>query len=365
MKTKLNVITILGVLFLNYSCSNKGEITPKIKDINELVFVSGELRWENMYYLTAQTEGVIKKFDFEEGEEVNKKTIVALIDNEANETNEQISKELLAVSEQNYSESAPNLQQLDQSIEIAENKSKQENLQLERFERLWKNQSISKIELENAQLSAKNATASLIALKKQRTSAKLIAKQQLLTTKNQFKNATTQQNYNLIRATEKGTIIKKLKEEGDYVKKGEIIAIIADKKLNEAILYVDESSIEKINLNQLVFIKLYSNKNTIYKGRIKEISPTFDEQKQSFTCKAEFISPLKKSLNGTQLEANILVGTKKHTLLIPRIYLGYGNKVNVKGKKEPVKVKTGIISNDYVEILAGITENTTIVPFKH
>jgi hypothetical protein len=29
--------------------------------------------------------------------------------------------------------------------------------------------------------------------------------------------------------------------------------------------------------------------------------------------------------------------------------MGYGNKVNVKGKEQPVIIKSGIVSTDYVE----------------
>ena len=51
-------------------------------------------------------------------------------------------------------------------------------------------------------------------------------------------------------------------------------------------------------------------------------------------------------------------------LLIPREYVGYGNKVNIKGKDEHVIIKTGIISSDYVEVLGGLTLNDILLPLK-
>ena len=83
----------------------------------------------------------------------------------------------------------------------------------------------------------------------------------------------------------------------------------------------------------------------------------FDTQTQSFICKVTFDAPLVNSLYGTQLEANIFVGEKKNALLIPRNYVGFGNKVNVKGKDQNVIIKTGIISSEYVEVLEGIDKN--------
>jgi len=47
-------------------------------------------------------------------------------------------------------------------------------------------------------------------------------------------------------------------------------------------------------------------------------------------------------------------------LVIPRKYLNFGNMVNVKGGGQ-VKIETGIISTDWVEVISSIDENTTLV----
>lgn len=58
------------------------------------------------------------------------------------------------------------------------------------------------------------------------------------------------------------------------------------------------------------------------------------------------------------------MGEKKNALLIPKSYVGFGNKINVKGKDEYVIVKTGIVSVEYVEILSGIDKDDVILPLK-
>ena len=45
-------------------------------------------------------------------------------------------------------------------------------------------------------------------------------------------------------------------------------------------------------------------------------------------------------------------------------YLGFGNKVKLKGKDEPVVVKTGIISTEYVEILEGVSKDDILEHIK-
>jgi multidrug efflux pump subunit AcrA (membrane-fusion protein) len=142
------------------------------------------------------------------------------------------------------------------------------------------------------------------------------------------------------------------------------LRLSANQKKVEAVLNVDENSIDKVKLGQQVFIKLNTNKNKVLIGKISEILAAFDTQSQSFICKATFDDVIDNSLFGTQLEANILVGEKKNALLVPRNYVGFGNKVNVKGKDENVIIKTGIVSTEYVEVLDGVTKDDILLPLK-
>lgn len=360
MKKILVVITILTL----FSCGKSDEIQPVNQDIKELVFASGQLEWDDSYNLTAQTDGVLQNANFEVGNTVAKGKTIATLDNEINKINAEISQEQLVISNENVTSNAPALTQLEQNIQFAESKYLQDKKQAERYERLNQQNIGSKVEYESAQLAAKNSLSNLNSLKKQYRVILQQAKQQQIATKGQLKSNQVLKKYNSIVVTESGTIIKKLKNNGDYVKKGEVIATIANQTKVEAVLNVDENSIGKVKLGQTVFIKLNTNKNNILNGKISEILSAFDTQAQSFICKVTFDNPLENSLFGTQLEANIFVGEKKNALLIPRNYVGFGNKVKVKGKDESVIIKPGIISTEYVEVLDGITKNDVLLPLK-
>jgi multidrug efflux pump subunit AcrA (membrane-fusion protein) len=357
------IIAIICLIFL-FSCNNKEEIQPINQNIKELVFASGQLEWDDSYSLTAQTDGVLQNATFEVGHTVLKGKVIATINNEINTINAEIAQEQIVISNQNISSNAPALLQLEQNILFAESKFLQDKKQAERYERLNQQNIGSKVEYENAQLNAKNSLSNLNSLKKQYKVIQQQAKQQQISTKGQLQSNQILKKYNSIVVTESGTIIKKHKTNGDYVKKGEVIATIANARKVEAVLNIDENSIGKVKLGQTVFIQLNTNKNTTYNGKITEILSAFDEQSQSFICKVNFDKPFENSLFGTQLEANILVGEKKNALLVPRDYVGFGNKVNVKGKDEYVIIKPGIISTEYVEVLEGIDKNDVILPLK-
>ena len=354
----------LTLVLLFVSCGKKEEVRPIRQDIQELVFASGQLEWDDSYNVIAQTDGVLGKVVFEVGQPVTKGMIIASIDNKVNEVNAESAQEQLVISNQNVTANAPALLQLEQNIQFAQSKYLQDKKQAERYERLQQNNIGSKVEYENAQLAAKNSLANLKALQKQYDVLKQQAQQQLIASRAQLKNNKVLQGYNSVVVAESGTVVKKFKNQGDYVKKGDIIATIGNQQKVEAVLNVDENSIGKVKLGQTVYVKLNTEKSKVYNGKVTEILSAFDVQSQSFICKVTFNEPLAQSLFGTQLEANILVAEKKNALLIPRNYMGFGNKVNVKGKDENVILKIGIISTDYVEVLDGLSEADVLLPLK-
>ena len=357
-------IVILFTLFTVFSCTKSKEEKPIRQDIKELVFASGQLEWDDSYNLAAQTDGVLQNVNLDVGIAVNKGNFIANIDNRTNEINTQTVQEQLVITNENLTANSPQLQQLQQNIAFAESKYQQDKTQEERYKRLYQSQSVAKVEYENMKLNSQNSLSNLNALKKQANQILQTAKQQHITTKGQLRNNQVVQNYNSIQVTESGTVIKKYKTTGDYVRKGDVIATIANSNKLEAVLNVDENSIGKIKQGQSVYVSLNSNKDEIINGKISEILSAFDEKTQSFICKVTFDMPIQNSIFGTQLEANILVGEKKNALLIPRSYMGYGNKVNVKGKDEYVTIKIGIVSTEFVEVLSGINENDVILPLK-
>ena len=362
---KYKLITILVLTTLLFSCSSKNETKTVVQDIKELVFASGTLEWGNSYKLTAQTDGVLTNVDFEIGDAVAKGKLLAKIENNTNLVNTQTAKEQLSISLENLSSNSPALQQVQQNIAFATAKYKQDKLQAERYERLYNTQSVAKAEYENYKLAAENSLSSLNVLKKNYAQLQQQAKQNYIATKGQLKNNEVAQAYNSIVVPQNGTVIEKLKTNGDFVKKGDVIATIADQKLIQAVLNVDETSIAKIKIGQPAYVKLNTDDSKIYNAKITEILAAFDQKSQSFICKAVFDEPLNLTFFGTQLEANIFTKEKKNALLIPRNLMDFGNEVNVKGKDKPVIIKTGIVSSEYVEVLSGITKDDVILPLKH
>lgn len=361
MKTsKLIFPIVAGFIFLN-SCGRNAETAQPIrKNITETVFASGILVPENQYNLTAQSDGYIIDLRFEEGAIVNTGDLLAVIDNKTYDINLHGANQLLHIAQSNTSPNAPALKQIQVNMKAAEQRMKQDELQADRYKNLYETNSVSKLEYENMVLAYENSNANYLAIKENYNLQKQIAEQQLINQQSQSEVNKVLQGNNVLRAVVGGKVYTKMKELGDYVRRGEVIAVIGNPNNLYAKLSIDESSMSKIKLNQKVIIQLNTDKNSNLAGTITEIYPTFDKQTQSFYCKVVFTDLLNFLISGTQLQANIITQEKENILVIPRNFLDYGNKVNVKGEGK-VKITTGFVSNEWVEIISGIDENTILV----
>jgi len=359
-KIKYIIPFISGLLLFNSCGKNTETVKPERKNITETVFASGVLVPENQYNLTAQSDGYLINLNFEEGDIVKTGDLLAVIDNKTYDINSQSADLLLNIAQANTSPNAPALKQVEANMNAAEIKMNQDKQQAERYKKLYESNSVSKLEYENMQLAYENSKANFISLQENYRLQKQIAEQQLISQQSQSGVNKVLQGNNELRAVVGGKVYTKMKELGDYVRRGEIIAVIGNPNNLYAKLSIDESSMSKIKLNQKVVIQLNTDKQTNFAGIISEIYPSFDKQTQSFYCKVVFTDSLNFLISGTQLQANIITQEKENILVIPRNFLDYGNNVTVKGEGK-IKIETGFVSNEWVEIKSGIDENTTLV----
>ncbi|MFY7888791.1 MAG: efflux RND transporter periplasmic adaptor subunit [Spirosomataceae bacterium] len=348
------------------SCKKNEEkpVHPIRQDITETVFASGALEADEKYNLVAQADGYLIQVNFDDGDAVVVNQVLAVIDNKTTILNTEAATAQLKIANLNVTDNAPALQQLQASIDFAEKKLQQDQVQAQRYKNLLESNSVARVEYENAALAVQNSQANLVALKDQYAALKLQANQQQITQKAAKDVNQTTTEYNKVKAIVGGKVLKRYKQLGDFVKRGETIAVIGKTNTIIAKVNVDESSIGKVKLGQAVALQLNTQKGKIYQGVVSEILPMFDDASQSFLCKVSFQTPLDFSIVGTQLEANIVVAEKKNALLIPRSFLDFGNKVSIEGKEEKMLVKTGIISTEWVEILAGLTEKDVLKKLK-
>lgn len=364
MKAKSILIVTLSLSLILNSCGKKTkEGIVERHDIDEIVFASGVLEPENQYNLTAQVEGYLSSLAMEEGDLVSAGQVLGIIDNPQNRITSGSARQLLGIAKDNAAADAPALRQVEANIRAASEKVKQDQVQVDRFRKLFLTNSVSKLEVENTELSLSNSKANLEALQDQLAAMKRNAEQQVVVQRSQSEVNQVMESYNVIRANLPGKVYKRFKQQGDFVRRGEVIAMIGNPTTLHARLSVDEGNIAKLRLGQATTIRLNVDEKKPMKAQLSKIRPAFDEATQSFLVEANFLDSLYFKVAGTQLEANIHTGTHANTLVIPRDFLGYGDVVRVARDSGEVKqaVVTGFVSSQWVEILEGLKEGERIV----
>lgn len=357
----IHLSLFLVFIFSLFSCGKKNNETKPIrKDVTETVFASGTLEPENKYNLIAQSEGYIVELKFNNGDEVKAGQLLAVIDNKTNAINASSTENLTGLAAQNASIEGPTLKQAQASLQLLKEKFEQDSLQFSRYQKLFQSNSVSKLELENMKLAFENSKTNYNNAGQNFKLLKQQTEQQLIIQKSQRDVSGVSNDYNQVKAILAGKIYKKVKEVGDYVRRGDVIAVIGNSGALFAKLNIDENNISKIKLGQETIVELNVEKDKTYKAEISEIIPSFDEPSQSFICKARFTDAISFNISGTQLQANITINSKKNALVIPKTFLGYGNVVKTKDKGN-VTIKPGFISGEWVEVLSGLDENTIIV----
>jgi HlyD family secretion protein len=359
----MNKTTVIAAAFIVAltSCGKKTEeTTPIRKDVTELVFASGLLEADNTYDLKAEVDGYLTKMTFHEGDDIVSGTVMATVDNSENLFNDESSRALYTIAEANTKMNAPALMQAESALQLSDQKNEIDSIQFTRYKLLYEKNAVSKTEYENYLLQFATSKANNRSARENYRLLKQQADQQLINSNTAKNINSSQSSRNSIKAVIGGRVYKKLKEPGDFVRKGDVIATIGDPKFIYAKVNIDEGNIEKVKIGQDAVVKLNVSKTKTYNGRISEISPSFDESTQSFICKIALSDPIEFTIIKTQLQANIIVSQNKNALLIPRKYIDFGGYVHIKGKKEKVKLETKFVSNEWVQVLSGISDNTIL-----
>jgi multidrug resistance efflux pump len=161
-----------------------------------------------------------------------------------------------------------------------------------------------------------------------------------------------------IKATKRGKVLNVFKKHGELAKRGESLAKIGSGK-TIAKLFIAEEDINHVKVGQRSKIALNTNKDHSVDAIVSKIYPSFDFTEQSFILEAEFLQEDNRIFANTQLQANIIIAEKENALVIPVQYLNASNQVTLSDNSF-VTVDVGIRSNNWVEIISGLNETSSI-----
>jgi multidrug efflux pump subunit AcrA (membrane-fusion protein) len=353
-----------ALIFTMASCNHKDAISPERKDIVDAVFASGHTENFNQYTIMANTDGFIANALVLEGDTVKSGQLLFRIESEVQQTQIKNAYTNLDFALTNADSGSPQIQQLQLQIAQARQKLAVDSMNYQRYSRLVRTRAVSMSDFDNAQLNFTNSGSSLAVLQKNLADLRHNLKLNIDNAQAQYDIQLENDKFNYLYSQSPGVVMNVNKKTGDYVKKGDAIATLGT---GSVIIKLDiaEDDIRRVKVGQRTLISLNSSKEQTYHATITKIYPAFNTTDQSFVAEASFDTVPPNLLNGTQLQANIIIRTEKDALIIPSYYLVNDRYVYVTGSKEKRSVDIGIRTLEWTEITGGLQEKDIIIPPKH
>lgn len=207
---------------------------------------------------------------------------------------------------------------------------------LARAEKLSKSGAISKETLDSARSAYKSAVAAADRARAELGFLKLVA-------------------------PEAGTIIRRDGEIGELITAGTPVFWMSGGDALRIETEVDEEDIGLVQNGQKVLIRADAFPGQIFNGIVQSITPKGDPVARSYRVRVS-IEGEHRLMIGMTAETNIITSEKENALMIPASSIKDNFVLIAKnGKVEKVEVKTGIRTQDSIEIISGIEKGTAVI----
>ncbi len=360
---KLSYLFSLLILFLFTACKKQKTTQAIIKDVTEVVYASGTLVPVNSYKIYSQADGQIAKILVSEGEVVRKGQTILIIDNSSQEAKNDASKVMYENALYNYQNGSPFIQEAENILKNLKTKNKNDSVQFFRLKALFAQNIGTKNDLEKAEMAYSLSSNEINTQQQRILKLKLQLEQELKNAKAQYISTSKEANNCLLTSLINGKVYDITKKEGELVRRNDIIASVGQSNTSYVQLWIDEADLLKVKFDQKVLVKTDVDKNKIFFAKISKIYPSLNLDNHSIKVEAVFEKEEPILLANATVEANIIIQEKKNALLIPKKLVLKNDSVQISnnGKIEKVKIKPGIETTEFVEVLEGIDTKTVLI----
>jgi HlyD family secretion protein len=369
----LAVVAVLGAIVIG-NLRSRREKAVKVtiekvqrQDLTSIVSASGEIKPKKNINISAQVPGRIIKIGVEEGDEVKAGDFLLKLDS--------TQYEAIADRDQNFIRAAR------ADLIQAQARLQRDKNSLDRLQKLFADDLISKDQLEAAQSQFDVSAAQTNAIEFQ-------IKQAEASLKSTMDNL-SKTTYN---SPIDGVITSLRVEEGEVAiigtmnNPGTVLLTIADLSVMEVEVEVDETDVIGVSLGQPAKVRVDALPETVFEGKVTEVGSSAivkatggaaTQESKDFKVVVTLDNPDRKLKPGLSASADIIVSERKQALAVPISALVLRDKPNVEKnaaareeegvytvEAERVKfvpVDKGITGGMLIEITSGLAEGQEIV----
>jgi membrane fusion protein, multidrug efflux system len=339
MTSPAALLCMLSLIAVCAGCGDKPQAVPEPRLVNVVrvafggtnsdVGYSGEVRPRYETNLGFRVAGKIVARNVEIGGLVKKGDILARLDPEDQQLNTRGAQSQLAAAKSEYEQSKAELQ---------------------RYTDLYKKEFISKAEFDRRQNEYNVAKARLDQ-----------AQAQLAVTKNQT-------GYTELAADHAGVVTAILIEVGQVVAAGQTVMKLARTDDREVIISIPENRLSELSAARQIDISLWADPSKIYKGKLREVSPSADPVTRTYAAKISALDADPAMKLGMTANVYLRGVQRSVAVMLPATALFQDNghaavwvvdKATSQAKLVPVEV--GEYLEDKVAVLSGLSAGDMVV----
>jgi len=298
-------------------------------DYQDIVQTMGNIKGEKEIEMKFEIQGILKFFNFLEGERVTKGEIVAEID----------PKDYLQ-----------RLKYAETKLKSAQAEMTKKRKEYQMYKELYDIEAIIKLKLEQAALEYEQTRLEVEA-----------KKQELEFSKMELDKTRYYAPYDCV-------VGRQFVDPGTLVFTNTRVGILVDAKTAIAEVGIVEREIQKLSIGQVANLYVDAYQGTIFTGVITSIQPMVAEKSRTVVVKISVDNPEEHLLSGMFARAEIIIFDKKDVMMVPRITLQeVDNKfqlliVDPKNNQAKARdVELGYSTDEYAEIISGVSPDDFVI----
>lgn len=352
-------VTFLLVVLSIFSCGEKQEgIQAEYKSITHSIYASVVVKPSSYYTVYPQQSGIISEVFVTEGDTVYAGQKIGSMQKDNIEVNKEKAIIQYQLAESKLFGKSNTLKSILSEISALKSQVRFDSINYFKNLELLEEGVVSESTVDNYKLKYDLSGQQLNSLEERYNQEKKYLNNSLKMSKADLKAANISLNDSYLYSLVDGKIYNVHKEIGEFISPQTPFAEIGSRDQFVLEMHVDEEDITKIKVGQRVIVSLEAYPDTTFDCEVSKIYPQKDLKNETFVLEGIFLEKPKALLSGMSGESNIIIKQAENVLVIPRSYLSNQNEVKTDdGMKE---VKVGLKSLEFVEILGGIDEKTTI-----
>ena len=350
----------MALLILGTGCTHRQDtITPALGAITESVYANGLVKAAGQYQVYPTVNGTVLALLVKEGDTVKAGQTLMQIDDRASNLSTGSADAQLRLLERNVREEGPVLTRLRAAVDQARDKYALDSTNYTRQDALWAQGIGSKVELDQRKLAYTSSKASFSMATKALAENREQLRTQLEVARNTAAISAVGDADRAPSSLIDGIVYDLMIEPGELATPQRPVAVIGSASDLYMEMEVDEFDIRRIKPGQNVFVTLDSYGDQAFEAEVTRIIPLMNERSRTFKVEARFTKRPPVLYPNLTVEANIVLRIKEDALLVPASYIVDGTYL-LTGTDEKTLVKLGARDMEKVEVLEGITANTTL-----